>query len=62
MAKEAQQKSNRGGIDFLSLSKGTERNYTTGFLVNLDFDLLSLIGYFFQFQKSILKYCYIKYL
>ena len=34
----------RGGIDFLTLSKGVERNYTTGFLINLDMDLLSLIG------------------
>ena len=34
----------RGGIDFLTLSRGYEKNYTTGFLVNLDMDLLSLIG------------------
>ncbi len=43
MAKTTGQRQ-RGGIDFLSLSKGVERNYTTGFLVNLDIDLLTLIG------------------
>ena len=32
----------RGGIDFFALARGSERSYTTSFLINLDPDLLAL--------------------
>ena len=32
----------RGGLDFFALARGTERSYSTSYLINVDPDLLSL--------------------
>ena len=34
----------RGGLDFHLLARGTERSYSTGYLVNLDQHTLGLVG------------------
>ena len=33
----------RGGLDFFALARGTERSYSTSYLINVDPDLLSLV-------------------
>ena len=32
----------RGGLDFFALARGSERSYSTSFLINLDPDLMAL--------------------
>ena len=34
----------RGGLDFNALARGGEKSYSTSYLINLDPDLLTLIG------------------
>ena len=40
----------RGGLDFHSLARGTDKSYSTGYLVNLDQHTLGLVGH--SFDKS----------
>ena len=35
----------RGGLDFHSLARGTDKSYSTGYLVNLDQHTLGLVGH-----------------
>ena len=42
MTSTYQSHNQRGGLDFYTLARGTERSYSCSFLVNLDPDLLSL--------------------
>ena len=40
----------RGGLDFHSLARGTDKSYSTGYLVNLDQHTLGLVGH--NYKKS----------